>query len=124
MTAAEVKDVIARVPDCAGQAADEVSFHSSKNGRCSKIVEMPKSECPDIWIRLPGHTWQSHGQTLKILWFFLNEICMVTHLQASCGKDNVKKLQCNENGKKYRSGSVHLFIENKDYSSRHVWLTQ
>ena len=28
-----------------------------KNGGCSKITEIPKSECPDIWIRLPRSKW-------------------------------------------------------------------
>ena len=36
MTAAEVIDIISRLPGCAGQAADAVS------------VKITKSECPDI----------------------------------------------------------------------------
>ena len=40
MTAAKVKDIISRLPGCAGQAADAVSvFSQSKNGGCSQIIE-------------------------------------------------------------------------------------
>ena len=35
---------------------------------------------------------QNHGQTLKIQWFFLSEICTDTHLQASCGRDQFEKV--------------------------------
>ena len=43
MTAAKVMDVIARLPDCDGQAPDAIS------------LGIPMSECPDIWVRLPRH---------------------------------------------------------------------
>ena len=47
MTAARVMDVIARLPGCAGQAADAVSaLHSSKNERRSIITEASKVRVP------------------------------------------------------------------------------
>ena len=57
MTAAKVMDIISRLPGCAGQAADAVPAYTQVKKlemlhNCSKI---PKSECPDIWIRLPRH---------------------------------------------------------------------
>ena len=58
MTAAKVVDVIARLPECAGQAADAVSaFTQVKMEDAPKLLEIQKSECPDIWIRLPRHKW-------------------------------------------------------------------
>ena len=48
MTAVKVMDVMA------GQAADAVSAYTQARIRSLKI---PKSECPDIWIRLPRHKW-------------------------------------------------------------------
>ena len=58
MTAAKVMDIISRRPGCAGQAAGAVSrLYPGQNGRCTQIVENSKSECPDIWIRLPRHKW-------------------------------------------------------------------
>ena len=47
MTAAEVMDIISRLPGCAGQAAEDAP----------KLLKIPKSECPGIWIRLPQHKW-------------------------------------------------------------------
>ena len=47
-------------------------------------------------------TGRNHGQTLKIQWFFSNETCTDIHLQASCGKDSLKKFCWDLNGKKYR----------------------
>ena len=56
MTAAKVMDVIARLPDCAGQTADAVSAHTQVNMKDDpKILKIPMSECPDMWIRLPRH---------------------------------------------------------------------
>ena len=58
MTAAKFMDIISRLPGCAGQAADAVSDYTQvQTGRCSKLLKIPKSECPDIWIRLPRHKW-------------------------------------------------------------------
>ena len=58
MTAAEVMDVIARLPDCHGQAADAVSAYTqAKLEDAPKLLNIPESECPDAWIRLPRHTW-------------------------------------------------------------------
>ena len=58
MTAAKVMDIISRVPGCAGQAADAVSVYTQvKMEDAPKVLKNPKSECPDIWIRLARHKW-------------------------------------------------------------------
>ena len=64
MTAAKVMDIISRLPGCDGQAADAVSpFTPLKMEDAHKLLKIPKSECPDIWIRLPRHkrpkSWSS-----------------------------------------------------------------
>ena len=51
-------DIISRLPGCAGQAADAVSAYIQvKMEDARKLLTTPKSECPDIWIRLPRHEW-------------------------------------------------------------------
>ena len=56
MTAAKVMDIMSRLPGCAGQAADAVSADTQvKMEDAPKLLKIPKSECPDIWIRLPRH---------------------------------------------------------------------
>ena len=58
MTAATVMDIIARLPGCAGQAADAISAYSQiKMDDAPSLLIIPKSERPDIWIRLPKHKW-------------------------------------------------------------------
>ena len=43
MTAAEIMDIISRLPGCDGQAGDAVSAYTQvKNGRCSQIIENSK----------------------------------------------------------------------------------
>ena len=56
MTAAKVMDIISRLPGCAGQAADAVSAYTQvKLEDAPSLLKVQKSECPDIWIRLPNH---------------------------------------------------------------------
>ena len=58
MTAAKVMDIISRLPGCSGQAADAVSAYTQvKKENASSSLKFPKSECPDIWIRLTKHKW-------------------------------------------------------------------
>ena len=35
-----------------------IRLHPGQNGRCTiRFEKNPKSECPDVWIRLPEHEW-------------------------------------------------------------------
>ena len=66
MTAARVMDVISRLPGCAGQAADaESAYTQVKMEDASKLLKIPKSECPDIWIRLPRHKWPKSWSSME-----------------------------------------------------------
>ena len=56
MMAAKAMDIISRLPDCAGQAANGVSAYTQvKMEDAPKLLKIPKSECPDIWFRPPRH---------------------------------------------------------------------
>ena len=66
MTAAKVMDVISRLPGCDGQAADAVSaFSQVQIEDAHKLLKIPKSECPDIWIRLPRHKWPKSRSSME-----------------------------------------------------------
>ena len=66
VTAAKVLDIISRLPGCAGQAADEVSAYTQvKMEDAPTLMKIPKSECPDIWIRLPRHKWPKSWSSMK-----------------------------------------------------------
>ena len=51
MTAAKIMDIISGLPGCDGQAADAVSAYTQvKMEDVHKLLKIPKSECPDVWI--------------------------------------------------------------------------
>ena len=56
MTASKIMEIISRLPGCAGQAADAVSAYTQvKMEDAPELLKIPRSECPDNWIRLPRH---------------------------------------------------------------------
>ena len=66
MTAAKIMDIISRLPGCDGQAVDAVSaFFQVKMEDAHKLLKIPKSECPDIWIRLPRHQWSKSWSCIE-----------------------------------------------------------
>ena len=66
MTAAKIMDIISRLLGCDGQAADAVSAYSQvKIEDAHKLLKIPKSECPDIWIRLPRHKWPKSWSSME-----------------------------------------------------------
>ena len=64
MTAAKIMDIISRLPDCDGQAADAVSAQVKMEDD-HKSFKIPKSECPYIWIRLQRHKWPKSWSSME-----------------------------------------------------------
>ena len=59
-------DIISRLPGCPGQAADAVPAYTQvKMEDAPKILKIRKSECPDIWIRLPRHKWPKSWSSME-----------------------------------------------------------
>ena len=68
MTAAKVMDIISRLLGCDGQAPDAVSAYTQvKMEDAHKLLKIPESECPDIWIRLPRHKWPKSWSSMEDL---------------------------------------------------------
>ena len=66
MTAAKIMDIISRLPGCDERAADAVSAYTQvKMEDAHKLLKIPKSECPDIWIRLPRHKWPKSWSSIE-----------------------------------------------------------
>ena len=66
MTAAKITDIISRLPGCNGQAADAVSAYTQvKMEDAHKLLKIPKSECPDTWIRSPRHKWPTSWSSME-----------------------------------------------------------
>ena len=56
-------DVIARLPGCDARAADAVSAYTQvKLEDVPRLLKIQESECPDVWLRLPRHTWPKSWQ--------------------------------------------------------------
>ena len=107
LTAAKVMDVISRLPGCVGQAADAVSAYTQvKMEDAPKLLKIPKSECPDIWIRLPRHKWPKSWSSMEdpvvplkrnhyghplagLLWKRQFEKILLQH-----GRENVSNWEC------------------------------
>ena len=57
-----------------------------------KLLKIPKSECPDIWIRLPRHKWPKSWSSMEDPVVPLeSEICTVIHWQDYYEKGNLRK---------------------------------
>ena len=66
MTAAKIMDIISRLPGCSGQAADAVSAYTQvKMEDGPNLLNIRKSECPDMWIRLPRHKWPKSWSSME-----------------------------------------------------------
>ena len=61
MTAAKVMDIISRLPGC----RRSVCLYPCKMEDAPKLLKIPKSECPDIWIRLPRHKWPKSSSSIE-----------------------------------------------------------
>ena len=80
---------MARLPDCDGQAADAVSAYPQvKMKDAPKLLRIPKSECPDPWIRIPRHKWPKSWSSVED-----PTVPLERHTQflAYCGKDSSRK---------------------------------
>ena len=67
MTAAKIMDIISRLPGCDGQK-QQTQYQlipKLKMGDSHKLFKIPKSECPDIWIRLPKHKWPKSWSSVE-----------------------------------------------------------
>ena len=111
MVAAKVMDIISRLLGCDGETADAVFAKTQvKMEDAPKLLKIPKSECPDIWIRLPRQKWpvQSEDPVVPLL-----------------RKKEVEKGLWEHGGeKKIEIGNVHSWIEKKDYSYLCMWSTK
>ena len=118
-------DVIAWIPDCAGQAADAVSADTQV-----RMEDAPKlrSTFRSQSVQISGYVYHdtsspNHGPPLKNRLFLLNKMDTVTHVPAYCGKDNLKKFCWKMGGRKYQTGNACLCIVSKFFSCPCTWMT-
>ena len=91
MTAAKIMDIISRLTGCDGQATDASACTQVKMEDAHKLLKNPKSECPDIWIRLPRHKWPKSWSSMEDQSFLLFGIFTVILWQDCHGQGKLRK---------------------------------
>ena len=124
MTAAKVMDIIARLPGCAGQAADAVSAYTQvKMEDVPTLLKIPKSECPDIWTRLQKHKWPKSWSSMEDPVVLL-ERNLCGHLLAGLLWERpFEKIQLKDGWEKVSYWECFFVHREKDYSYLCVWMT-
>ena len=114
--------IISGLPGCAGQAADAVSAYSQVEMEdAPTLLKIPKSECPDIWIRLPKHKWPKSWSSMEEPVVPL-ERNLYGHLLAGLlWERQFGKVLLEHGLEKFRIGNVYSLIEKKDYSCLYTW---
>ena len=124
MAAEKVKHILFRLPGCAGQAADAVSACTQvKMEDAPKELKIPKTECPDIWIRPPQHKWPKSSSSMEDPVVPLDELCMVILWQDWHGKGNLRKSSCSSVERRFPVGNAYSYTVKKGYSYLCMWMT-
>ena len=125
MTAVKVMDVIARLPDCDGQAVDAASAYTQvKLEDAPRLLKSPLSGCSDVWIRLPRQKWPKSWANLEDPVVPLERNLYCHPLADFLKEKTIRRSFCwNWGGRRYRIGNVYLFIENKEYCCQYAWMT-
>ena len=125
MTAAKIMDIISRLPGCDGQATDAVSACAKvKMEDAHKLLKIPKSECPDIWIRPPRHKWPKSWSSMEDPVVPL-ERNLYGHPSAGLlWERQFEKILLKHGWRKFQIGNVSLYIVKKGYSYLSMWMTQ
>ena len=124
MTAAKVMDVIARLLDCDRQAADAISAYTQvKMEDEQKRLKIPKSECPDVWTRLPKHKRPKSWEYIENPVVFL-ERKIFGHLLAGLLWERQFEKALMELGCEKVPNCECFFVHRKqNYSYRSLWMT-
>ena len=117
-------DIISRLPECAGQAADAVSaFTQVEMEDAPKSLKIPKSECPFFWIRLPRHKWPKPWSSMEDPVVPLEQNLYGHLLAGLLWKGNLIKSCCNTVGRRFPIGNAYSYTVKKGYSYLCMWMT-
>ena len=110
---------------CEGQAADAVSAYTQvKMEDAPSLLKIPKSECPDIWIRLPRHKiaqiMVQYGRSSRSSWA---KSVRSSFSRTVMGKAIRESSIRTRSGKSSKMGMFIRQPRKKDYSSLCMWTT-
>ena len=124
MTAAKIMDIISRLPGCDGQAADAVSAYTKvKMEDAHKLLKIPKSECPDIWIRLPRHKWPKSWSSMEETVVPLERNLYGHPLAGLLSERQFDKILLKHGWEKISNWDAFSYTVKKDYSYLCMWMT-
>ena len=107
---------------CAGQAADAVYAKTQvKMEDTSTSLKIPKSEYPDIWIRLPKHKWPKSWSSMEDPVVLLERNLYGHPLAGLLCERQFEKVLLKHGWEKFRIGNVYSLTEKKDYSYLCMW---
>ena len=106
------------------QGADAVSAYTQvRMEDAPRLLKIPKSECPDIWIRLPRHKWPSSWSNIEDPVVPLDRFFYGHPTDWSLVGNTVRGSSVGTWWEKSELGNACLVTENKDYSSGFSWMT-
>ena len=124
MTAAKVMDITSRLPGCVGQAADAVSAYTQvKMEDAHKLFKISKSECPDIWIRLPRHEWPKSWSSMEDPVVPLERNLYGHPLAGLLWERQFEKILLKYGLGRFPIGNAYSYTVKKDYSYLCMWTT-
>ena len=107
---------------CRTNSRRSISLHSGNNG-APKWLKIPKSECPDIWIRLPRHKWRKSWANIEDPVVHLERNLCGHPLAGPLWERQFEKVPMELVWEKVPNWECFLFIENMAYSCRYTWMT-
>ena len=124
MTAAKVMDIISRLTGCAGQAAEAISAYTQvKMEDAPSLLKIPKSECPDIWIRLPKHKWPKSWSSVEDLVVLLERNLHGHPLAGLLWERQFEKILLQHGWVKVPNWECLFLTQKKYYSYQCMWTT-
>ena len=124
MTAAKVMDNTSTLPGCAGLAADAVSAYTQvKMEDAQKLLKIPKSECPDIWIRLSRHKWPKSWSSMEDPVVPLERNLYGHPLAGLLWERQIEKIPLQHGWVKVSNWNVYSYTVKKGYSYLCMWMT-
>ena len=119
MTAAKVMDIISRLPGC-----DAVSAYTQvKMEDVPKLLKIPESECPDMWIRLPRHKWPQSWSSMEDPVVLLERHLYGHPLAGLLWERQFEKILLKYGGRRFPIGNAYSYTVKKDYYYLCMWMT-
>ena len=116
-------DIISRLLGCAGQAADAVSAYTQvKMEDAPTLMKIPKSECPDIWIRPPRHKWPKSWSSMEDPVVPLGRNLYGHPLAGLIWERHFEKVLWEHGWGKFQIVNAYSLTEKKDCSCLCMWM--